>query len=156
MSSDHVICEAIHAIERIVCGCHHHKKSCVTRVVTYGFKGITFQAQGDKIMLTVKVTEVPGTVDASVTFKDAEGNPTEVDATPTPTWVASDPSIVDSIVVAADGLSAKLHIANAIGSTQVTLTASENGVSTDYVDTVSVIAGDAVAADFVFSGVTPD
>jgi hypothetical protein len=156
MSSDHVICEAIHAIERMVCGCH--RKPLGTRIAAYRFKGITFQAQGDSMSLTVKDTDVPGTVDVSVAFKDAKGKPAKVDGVPT--WAASDVTIVDSITPTTDGMGAKLHVTDTIGASQVTVTADVDlgdGMSSkDFVDTVSVIAGDAVAADFTFGTVTPD
>jgi len=58
--------------------------------------------------LVVKDTDVPGTVTVSVSYTDAKGKPATVDGAPT--WVASDPTIIDSVTPAADGLSAVLHI----------------------------------------------
>lgn len=107
---------------------------------------------------TVKDTEVPGTVDVTLAFKDAKGRPARVDGVPT--WAASDPTIVDSITPSADGLSAKLHVTDVTGVSQVTVSADvdlgSGTTNTDFVDTVSVIAGDAVAADFNFGAVTAD
>jgi len=77
-----------------------------------------------------------------------------------PTWVASDASVIDNVTPAADGMSAKLHVTDHIGASQLTVSADVDlgsGVeSKDFVDTVSVIAGDAVAADFTFGTVTHD
>jgi hypothetical protein len=126
----------------------------LVREVTYRFKDRLIQVTGGTVMLTVKATEVPGTVDVGFKFKDAEGNVADVDSVSG--LVASDTSIVDSIEVAADGKGAKLHIGNTVGATQLTLSVIENGESKDYVDTLSVIAGDAVEAEFVFGAVVPD
>ncbi len=109
-------------------------------------------------MLTVKDTDVPGTVTATISFTDAKGKPAKVDGVPT--WASSDPTIVDTVTAAADGMSATLHVTDTIGASQITVTADVDlgsGVSNqDFVDTVSVIAGDAVAANFTFGAVTHD
>lgn len=109
-------------------------------------------------MLTVKDTEVPGTVTVALKFKDAKGKPAKVDGVPT--WTVGDNSIVDSLTPSADGMSADLHITDNVGASQLTVNADVDlgsGVDNrDFVDTVSVIAGDAVAADFAFGAVTPD
>lgn len=108
--------------------------------------------------LVVKDTDVPGTVSVSIAFVDGKGRPAKVDGVPT--WVASDPTIVDTVTPAADGMSAVLHVTDAVGVSQITVSADVDlgaGVtSVDFVDTVSVIAGDAVAANFTFGAVTPD
>jgi len=108
--------------------------------------------------LVVKDTDVPGTVTVSVSYVDAKGKPAKVDGAPT--WVASDPTIIDTVTPAADGLSAVLHVTDTIGVSQLTVSADVDlgsGVTPlDSVDTVSVIAGDAVAANFTFGAVTPD
>lgn len=108
--------------------------------------------------LVVKDTDVPGTVTITVSFVDAKGKPAKVDGAPT--WAASDPSIVDTLTAAADGMSAVAHITDNIGASQITVSADVDlgsGItSKDFVDTVSVIAGDAAAATFSFGGVTPD
>jgi len=109
-------------------------------------------------MLTLKDTDVPGTVNVTVSFVDAKGKPAKVDGVPV--WSATDPTIIDQITPSADGLSATLHILDNIGASQVTVNADVDlgaGVNNqDFVDTVSVIAGDAVAATFNFGTVTPD
>lgn len=108
--------------------------------------------------LVVKDTDVPGTVTVKVAFKDAKGKPAKVDGVPT--WSASDPTIVDVVTADADGMGATLHLLDNIGASNVTVNADVDlgsGVNNqDFVDTVSVIAGDAVAADFAFGTVTPD
>ena len=108
--------------------------------------------------LTIKDTDLPGTVDVTVSFKNAKGNPAKVDGVPV--WTASDPTVIDSVTPAADGMSAKLHITDTNGASQLTVNADVDmgpGVSNkDFVDTISVIPGDAVAADFAFGTVTPD
>jgi hypothetical protein len=143
----------------VFCPCKDRR---LTRVATWHFQGVVsnvvFQSNGDSMSLTVKDTDVPGTVDVTIAFKDAKGRAAKVDGVPT--WVASDTSIVDNITPAADGLSAKLHVTDNTGASQVTVSADVDlgsGVtSTDFVDTVSVIAGDAVAAEFSFGAVTHD
>jgi hypothetical protein len=108
--------------------------------------------------LTLKATDLPGTVDVTVAFVDSKGKPAKVDGVPT--WSASDPAIIDSLTPGADGMSAKLHITDSLGASQLTVNADVDlGAGTnnkDFVDTVSVIAGDAVAANFSFGAVTPD
>lgn len=108
--------------------------------------------------LVVKDTDVPGTVQVTVSFKDSKQKAARVDGVPS--WAASDPTIVDSITPAADGMSATLHITDTLGASNVTVSADVDlgdGVdSHDFVDSVSVIAGDATAADFAFGTVTPD
>jgi hypothetical protein len=140
---------------RIFCPCPDKRGK---RITAYRFKGITFQSEGDRNMLTVKDTDVPGTVTVSIKFKDAKQRPAKVDGIPT--WSAADPSIVDNISPAADGMSAELHLTDNVGASQVTVNADVDlGSGTDnrdFVDTVSIIAGDAVAADFVFGTVQPD
>lgn len=109
-------------------------------------------------MLTVKDTDVPGTVTATIAFTDAKGKPAKVDGVPT--WAVDDATIVDSVTPAADGMSAVLHITDTPGATNLTVQADVDlgsGVNAQsFVDTVSVIAGDATAANFTFGAVTPD
>lgn len=108
--------------------------------------------------LVIKDTDVPGTVTASIAFVDAKGKPARVDGVPT--WTASDTTIIDTVTPAADGMSATLHVTDTVGVSQLTVNADVDmgaGVNNvDFVDTVSVIAGDAVAATFTFGAVTPD
>lgn len=108
--------------------------------------------------LVLKDTDVPGKVTVTVAFVDSKGKPAKVDGVPT--WVASDPTVIDSVTVAPDGMSAELHITDTIGVSQLTVSADTDlGTGTashDFVDTVSVIAGDATAANFTFGAVTPD
>lgn len=141
-------------LRRILC-CGEEK---VTRIVTYSFNGISFTAKGDSIMLQLKDTEVPGTVTVTVSFVDAKGKPATVDGAPT--WTASNTALIDSITVAADGLSADIHITDTPDASNLTVNADVDmgsGVNNvDFVDTVTVTAGDAVAASFAFGAVTPD
>src|SRR5882672_4450321 len=92
-------------IRRLLC-CDHLRQ--VTRIVTWQFKGVSFTAKGDNMSLVIKDTDVPGTVQVSIAFVDAKGQPAKVDGVPT--WVASDPTIVDSVTPAADGMSAAIHV----------------------------------------------
>lgn len=130
----------------------------ITRIVTYKFKGVSFTAKGDKMGLTVSSAEVPGTVSVSVSYVDAKGKPAKVDGVPV--WAASDPAIVDSVTPAADGMSAELHITDTVGASQLSVTADvdlgEGVKSLESVDTISVMAAEAVAANFTFGAVTPD
>lgn len=108
--------------------------------------------------LTVKDTEVPGSVDVTIKFVDSKGKPAKVDGVPT--WSVDNTDVVDSLTPSDDGMSAKLHITDNVGAAQLTVTADADlgsGVTTiTSVDTVSVIPGDAVAANFTFGTVTPD
>jgi hypothetical protein len=137
------------------CGGKHRT---ITRRVTYLFKGVSFTSEGADMALVVKDTDVPGTVDVAISFVDSKGKPAKVDGVPT--WTASDSTVVDSITAAPDGMSAKIHVTDTIGVSQVTVNADVDlGTGTnnvDFVDSVSVIAGDAVAANFTFGAVTPD
>jgi hypothetical protein len=141
---------------RCICG-GKCKTQRITRVVMYRVNGFSFISKGP-IMLQVRDTELPAKVSVTVAFKNAKGHPASVDGAPT--WVASDPTIIDSITVAPDGLSAEFHVMDKLGASTLTVTADvdlgEGVKSTDFVDTVTVIAGEAVAADFTFGTVTPD
>lgn len=128
--------------------------AAVQRVVTYRVGGVSFTAKGNQMSLTVRVTEVPGTADVSVAFTDSEGNPASLDAPPQ--WSATDPNVIDSITAAADGLSAKVHLTNNIGSSQLTLDGMEEGQPVQFVDVVNIVEGTATAANFTFGAVTPD
>lgn len=145
-------------LRELLCRLLCSRGRAVTRIVTYRINGISFTAKGDKMSLTLKDTEVPGSVTVSVAFVDAKGKPAKVDGVPT--WAASDATVIDGLTPAADGLSAVLHVADNIGVSQLTVSADVDlgsGVdSKGFVDTVSVIAGDAVAANFTFGAVTPD
>lgn len=157
MDHNHSRCDRywIEVLRRVLC-CDHVRR--VVRVATYRFKGVSFTAKGDNMSLVIKDTDVPGTVDVSIAFVDAKGKPAKVDGVPT--WTASDTSIIDSVTPAADGLSATLHVTDNVGVSQLTVNADVDlGSGTnnvDFVDTVSVIAGDAVSANFNFGSVTPD
>lgn len=109
-------------------------------------------------MLTLKDTEVPGTVNVAIAFVDAKGKPAKVDGVPT--WAASNSALIDSVTVAADGMSADIHITDTPDASNLTVNADVDlgaGVNNvDFVDTVTVVAGDAVAATFNFGAVTPD
>ncbi len=124
------------------------------RTITYQFNGQTIQSTGDSLMFNAKSTEVPGKVVATLKVTDAEGNAADFDSPPT--WAADNADVIDSIVPAADGLSAELHLTNTVGASQLTVGTVENGVAKDYVDTISIIAGDATSVEFVFGTVTPD
>ncbi len=108
--------------------------------------------------LVLKDTEVPGTATVSIAFEDSKGKPAKVDGVPV--WAASNPNVIDVLTPAADGMSATIHILDNVDVSQLTVTADVDmgsGVTnTDFVDSVSVIAGDAVAANFTFGAVTPD
>jgi hypothetical protein len=144
------LCDLLHCLCRT--------RPILARVVTYAFKGVSFTAEGKSMGLVVSDTDVPGTVQATVSFTDAKGNPATVDGAPT--WDASNPAVIDSIIVAPDGMSAKLHITDKVGASNVTVSADVDlgsGVDKhDFVDTVSVIGGAATAAAFAFGAVTPD
>jgi hypothetical protein len=124
----------------------------------YQFPAFAFTTEGGNAMLTVKDTEVPGSVDVTISFVDSKGKPAKVDGVPT--WAVDNTAVVDVLTPAADGMSAHLHITDNVGAAQLTVTADADlgtGVTTiTSVDTVSVIPGDAVAAQFNFGTVTPD
>jgi hypothetical protein len=122
------------------------------------FNGVVFQATGEVMSLTVKDTEVPGTVTVSVAFTDAKGKPAAVDGVPT--WTVDNATVVDSLTPAADGMSATLHVTDNLGAAVLSVNADADlgsGVTNITIsDTVTVIAGDAVAGNFTFGTVTPD
>ncbi len=108
--------------------------------------------------LTLKDTDLPGTVDVTVAFVNAKGKPAQVDGVPI--WSVTDATIIDSVTPSADGMTAKLHITDTVGASQLNVNADVDlgaGVNNkDFIDTVSVIPGEAVAANFSFGAVTPD
>jgi hypothetical protein len=112
--------------------------------------------------LVVKDTDVPGSAVLTVSFVDAKGKPAKVDGIPT--LAVDNAAVVDSAPAFTDNgdgtFSSKLHITDTTGAAQLTVTADADlgtGVTTiTSVDTVSVIPGDAVAANFSFGTVTPD
>lgn len=142
---------------KVFCPCDKHHKR-VTRIATYRFKDVEFTAEGDTMSLVIKDTDVPGTVTVSIAFVNSKGRPAKVDGVPT--WAASDPTVIDSVTPSADGMSATLHITDTIGVSQLTVNADVDlGSGTnnkDFIDTISVIPGEAVAATFTFGAVTPD
>jgi hypothetical protein len=113
-------------------------------------------------MLTVKDTDVPGTVVLTVSFVDAKGKAAKVDGVPM--LAVDNAAVVDQSPAFTDNgdgtFSSPLHITDTLGAAQITVTADADlgsGVTTiTSVDTVSVIPGDAVAANFAFGAVTPD
>jgi hypothetical protein len=125
------------------------------------FNGIGFSSEG-AFMLTVKDTDVPGTVALTVSFVDSKGKPAKVDGVPT--LAVDNAAVVDSAPAFTDNgngtFSSMLHITDTTGSAQLTVTADADlgtGVTTiTSVDVVNVIPGDAVAANFSFGTVTPD
>jgi hypothetical protein len=108
--------------------------------------------------LTVHDTEVPGTCTVSVAFVDAKGKPAMVDGVPT--WTVDNASVVDVLTPAADGMSATLHIMDNLGAAVLSVNADADlgsGVTNITIsDTVTVIAGQAVAGNFTFGAITPD
>jgi hypothetical protein len=126
----------------------------IVRTVSFTYNGKTFKSKGGEIMVELKATEVPGTGTLNFAFADSEGNPTEVDSVSG--LVASDPTIVDSVELAADGKSAKVHVTNKVGASQMTLEAIENGAPKTFVDVLSVVPGDAASANMTMTGFTPD
>lgn len=144
-------------LRRLLC-CGEERK--VVRIATYSFKGISFTAKGDGIMLSVKDTDVPGTVVVTINgFTDAKGKPAKVDGAPT-NWVASNPSLIDLVTPAADGMSATLHLTDNPDASLISFDVDIDlggGVSTKtFSDTVTVTAGDAAGVDLSFGTVTPD
>lgn len=148
-----------HVFCKVFCPCEEcHRKKRVTRRATYRFKNVSFTAEGDHMALNLTSDEVPGTVNVTVEFKTAGGKPAKVDGAPT--WAASNPALIDTLTPSADGMSASFHITDTVDVSQLTVTADVDmgsGVkTTDFVDTVSVIAAEAVSANFAFGAVTPD
>lgn len=140
------------------CDRRRRRKRKVIRTMTYLVKGISFTAKGNNMALVLKDTDVPGTLTATISFTNAKGKPATVDGAPT--WTASDPTIIDSLTPAADGLSCDIHVTDTIGVSQLTVNADVDlgsGVNNkDFVDTISVIASEATSATFAFGAVTPD
>ncbi len=143
----------------IFCGCEGRDRTReVIRKVTYTVKGISFTTLGEVMPLQLTDSDVPCSVQVKIAFQTAKGNPAKVDGAPT--WAASNPALIDSVTPDADGMGATFHVVNALDASNLTVTADVDlgsGVTnTDFVDTVSVVAGAAVAANFTFGTVTPD
>lgn len=113
-------------------------------------------------MLEVKDTDVPGKTVLTFGFTDAKGKPAKVDGTPTVS--VDNAAVVDSVGSVNDNgdgtFSCELHITDTLGAAQVTVDGDADLGSgiTDVkaVDVISVIPGDAVAANMSFGTVTPD
>jgi hypothetical protein len=112
--------------------------------------------------LTAKDTEVPGSVDYTVSFTDAKGKAAKVDGLPT--LAADNTAVVDQAPAFTDNgdgtFSTKLHVTDTTGACNLTVSADADlgaGVtSVTFVDVVSVIPGDAVAGTGTFGAITPD
>lgn len=146
--------------------CRFFPSECcrLVRDVTITLAGHSFTATSleGKIMLTVKDTDVPGSGTYKFSFKDAKGKPAKVDGLPTIS--SSDPTIVDTVGPCVDNgdgtFSAPFHVLDNIGAANVTVNADVDlGSGTnnkDFVDVVSVIAGDAATLVGDFGTITPD
>ena len=115
--------------------------------------------------LTAKDTEVPGTADYTFNFLDSKGKKAKVDTSGgLPTVTSSDTTVVDStgtVVDNGDGtFTTKLHILDNLGASNITVDGDADlgsGVTdVQFVDVVSVIAGDAVTGQGTFGPITPD
>lgn len=84
----------------------------------------------------------------SVAFTTAAGNPARVDGVPA--WESSDPSVIEIVDVAADGMSCTARTVGPLGSVQVSVKADADlgaGVrEVAAVDTIEVMAAEAVSA----------
>jgi hypothetical protein len=144
---------------RLLCPPAHRVVEMVRR---YAFPNFSFTCEGAQMALTVKDTEVPGSVVLTVSFVDSKGKPAKVDGVPILSVDNTD--VVDQAPAFTDNgdgsFSSTLHITDNTGAAQLTVVADADlgggTTSITSVDTVSVIPGDAVAANFAFGAVTPD
>jgi hypothetical protein len=104
---------------------------------------------GGIFMADVTVKDDAGTLSASVTFLDDEGNPTTADDVPV--WASSDETIA-TVSAAADGLSAVVTVVGALGAAVISVD-STNAAGTDVhaQGTVTVVASDEVSGEVTFS-----
>jgi hypothetical protein len=115
---------------------------------------ITFTTEkGSSIMGEITVDATEATLRATVSFTDAEGNPTVPDTEPV--WAVADESVL-TCTPAADGLSATFVVGNP-GVSSVTVSTTEThggeGTPTDVILTglVTVVSGDTVAGSVDFA-----
>jgi hypothetical protein len=117
---------------------------------------ITFTTEKGTAMGEITVDAGETTLAATVSFFDAEGNPTVPDTEPV--WAVADPSVL-TVTPAPDGMSATFAVgAPGVSSVTVSTTETHGGVGTptDLILTglVTVTAGDTVAGSIDFT-VTP-
>lgn len=114
---------------------------------------ITFSTEKGSSMGEIVVDATETQLKATVTFEDAEGNPTTPDSEPV--WEVADETVANA-TVAEDGLSATFEVGSP-GVTSVTVTTTEThggeGTPTDIVlsGLITVVAGDTVAGSIDFS-----
>lgn len=110
---------------------------------------VYYLIDGKAIMseITVKDTDAP--LNATVTFLDAKGNPTEPDDTPQ--W-SSDNEAVCTVAASADGKSAVVTIAGKLGAAVVGVKSTDtNGTEILSQGTVTVQASEATVGDVEFT-----
>jgi hypothetical protein len=114
---------------------------------------ITFTTEKGTAMGEITVDATETTLRATVSFTDAEGNPTTPDTEPV--WVVADDTVL-TCTPAQDGMSATFGVGvPGVSSVTVTTTETHGGVGepTDVILTglVTVVAGDTVAGSVDFT-----
>jgi hypothetical protein len=99
-------------------------------------------------MASITVPDNAAALAASVSFLDAEGQPTTADDVPA--WTSSDESVA-TLTVADDGLSASVEIgAPGVALIDVTTT-NDDGSTAAAQGTITVTPGDAVLGEVTFA-----
>jgi hypothetical protein len=101
-------------------------------------------------MSDISVLDTAGTLNGTVAFLDAEGNPTTADDVPV--WSSSDETIA-SVAAAADGLSAVVTVLGPVGATVIAVDSTR---SSDQADvhaqaTLTVTASEEVSGEVTLS-----
>jgi hypothetical protein len=99
-------------------------------------------------MASIEVVDTSAPLNATVSFLDAEGNPTTADDVPQ--W-SSDNDAVVSVVASADGLSAEVTIGGPGAAVVSVNTTNTDGSTASAQGTVTVLPGDAVVGSVEFA-----
>jgi hypothetical protein len=109
---------------------------------------IIFQHEGEYSMASIEVADTSGPLTGTVTFLDAEGNPTTADDVPQ--WT-SDNEAAATVVAADDGLSATVTIGAPGAAIIAVHSVNTDGSTVDAQGTVTVLPGDAAVGSVDFA-----
>jgi hypothetical protein len=108
---------------------------------------LLFFHEGKVVMASIEVTTESTELNASVSFLDAEGNPTTADDVPA--W-SSDNEAAATVAASEDGLSAVVSIGSP-GAAIISVTSTNtDGTTASAQGTITVLAGDASVGEVVF------
>lgn len=92
-------------------------------------------------------------VSLSISFLDAEGNPTTV--TEVPVWTVSDPALL-AVTPSADGLSAEVTTVGPLGTGQVTVSVTGSDIQGTLTGVLDVQVIGSAAASIAITAGTPE